>query len=231
MSKITREDNPFENEIVAEEWIRSVEGEQGKTRDRLIYPRLREWGSQIKDGLIVDIGCGQGICSQYLGDFGGHYVGIEPSKILIDRAHKLYGDNGRLSFCLGNAYDLPIESNSADGALIVNVWFHLSNLTKASEELNRVLKSGAEFCLVTANPNSYDAWREEFYDFTEVGNMISGKLDIPVNPLSCNNFYLHTMLEIDDSLKANGLKILEKKELFNDAKGRSMFILIKGQKD
>jgi len=207
-----REENPFEDELVAQEWISSVEGEKGKVRDREIYPMLEAWSSEIS-GTIVEIGSGQGICSQYLGSFFGQYIGIEPSQVLTNRAIELYGKNQNRTFKEGNAYSLPIEDGTIDGVFSVNVWFHLANLDNAAIELARILKKGGVFNIITANPGSYEAWRNFFEHYTEEGKLISGKVNVPVNPLSRNDVYLHTMAEIKDSLENAGLTITETKSL------------------
>jgi len=59
-----REENPFENEIISQEWIKSVEGEKGMARDNEVYPRLKKWVDQVSPRVLVEIGSGQGICSE-----------------------------------------------------------------------------------------------------------------------------------------------------------------------
>lgn len=140
------EENPFENRKVAEEWIASVEGEKGLLRDRELYPRLAQWAQQAQPRQIVEIGSGQGICSEHINASESRYVGIEPSQLLVERAQKLYALPNR-RFVRGNAYELPIADASTDAAFSVNVWFHLENINQASQELSRILKSGGKFLI------------------------------------------------------------------------------------
>lgn len=209
MSEVMRrEDNPFEDEYIAEEWIRSVEGEKGGARDREVYPLLEAWVSDFsKDALVVEIGSGQGICSQHLGTFKGVYIGVEPSVALVDRAITVYGESKNRKFIMGNAYQLPLGNEQADGAFSLNVWFHLKDLSGATQELARILKPGGTFNIITTNPNCYDLWRTFFENPREEGNMISGKVHIPINPLSRNDFYMHTMNEMTESLEHAGLEV------------------------
>lgn len=227
-----REDNPFEDKEVAEQWIRSVEGEKGMARDKEIYPMLREWANSIGDGMILEIGSGQGICSEQFSEYKGSYIGVEPSETLTKRAEELYGDNERLKFVVGNAYKLPTDSKSIDGAFSLNVWFHLADLDTASQELARVLKEGARFNIITTNPESYDVWRTFFEDYKEEGNMISGKVNIPVNPLSRNDFYMHTMNEMTGTLEQSGLIVESIKTIGTNTKypDKPLFVSIQGSK-
>ncbi len=227
-----REENPFEDEVVAQEWIRSVEGERSMTRDKEIYPMLKTWASNIGDGTIVEIGSGQGICSQQLGSFRGEYIGIEPSEILTKRATELYGKNEHLHFVVGNAYTLPVATDSADGVISINVWFHLADLEMASQELARILKKEAAFNIVTTNPDSHHIWRSMFVDYTEHGNMISGKVNLPINPLTRNDFYMYTLKETTDALKEAGLEVDSIQTLGTISKHPEypLFVSIQGRK-
>ncbi len=153
-----KEENPFENENIAKEWIKSVEGEKDSFRDKEIYPRLKRWISNMKPQITVEIGSGQGICSNQLGSYQGKYIGIEPSETLLKRAKQLYGSQPNVNFILGNAYELPIVEQSADAVFSINVWFHLENLVRASQELGRILRPTGGFLIITANPNAYLIW-------------------------------------------------------------------------
>ena len=223
------EENPFENEDIAKEWIGSVEGEEGMFRDKIIYPLLKNWVKEINPETVLEIGSGQGICSDKIGKEGGKYIGVEPSQHLTQRAKELYGDKDNRDFVVGNAYDLPLANESVDAAFSVNVWFHLDNLNKGAEEMARVLKTGGKFLIVTANPKAYDSWKS-FYDNPSVEERtIVGKVNTPVVPLSKNILYTHSLEEIENSLKQAGLKI-EKVEELKDEDSVSLFISIEGRK-
>lgn len=226
-----REENPFEDAVVAAEWIRSVEGEHRSIRDNEIYPMLRTWASDLF-GTIVEIGSGQGICSQHLGTFAGNYVGIEPSEHLVSRAQELYEKDSKTTFIVGNAYRLPISDAEADNAFSVAVWFHLAKLEAASKELARILKTGGEFRIITTNPESYTTWENLFEGSSKNGKLLVGKVHTPVNPLSRNTLYQHTEKEMISALVSAGLAVESVTSLgtlsqFPDAR---LFICISGRK-
>ena len=229
--QVKREENPFEDSIIALEWIRSVEGEKGLIRDNEIYPLLEQWCSAVV-GQIVDIGSGQGICSQHLGEFKGKYIGVEPSVPLVERARELYGTNESFKFEVGNAYELPISSESSDAVISVNVWFHLADIERAALELSRILKKGGEFNIVTSNPGNYEAWRNFFENPREEGKLISGKVSVPVNPLTRNDIYMHTKQEMINSFEKAGLEIVRQQPLGTISKypNNPLFISIQGVK-
>jgi ubiquinone/menaquinone biosynthesis C-methylase UbiE len=226
---IKREENPYEEERVSQEWVKSVEGEKGMLRDKEIYPRLKEWVNNISPQVLVEIGAGQGICSEKCELITGKYIGIEPSHYLVKRAEEKY-KNDRRNFLIGNAYDLPIENELADASFSVNVWLHLENLNLASQELARILKCGANFLIITANPEASELWESWYEDVIREGKKIIGKANVPINPLSRNTFYNHSLQEIKEALKRNDLRI-EKIEPFGSVDDQNAFILIKGIKE
>ena len=223
-----KEENPFEDKIVAEEWINSVENEEGMGRDKEIYPRLENWLNQQNVKSVVEIGSGQGICSDKLKGFKGKYIGIEPSKYLVDRAKKLYDDDRR-QFVVGDAYHLPVQSEEVEAAFSVMVWFHLEDLDKASKELARVLKTNGRFFIITANPNAEEAWESFYFDYQRDSKKITGKVNVPVNPISKSVYYQHTQEEILRALTDNGLEVEQVNE-FGLVDGKNIFCSFEGQK-
>ncbi|KND48699.1 MAG: hypothetical protein AB198_00045 [Parcubacteria bacterium C7867-003] len=81
-----REENTFEDPLMAQEWIEAIESEEGGSRDREIYPLLSTWVGEIQPKVLVEIGSGQGICSSKIDLDGVNYIGIEPSGVLVSRA-------------------------------------------------------------------------------------------------------------------------------------------------
>ena len=222
---VTREENPFADEVVAKEWINSVENEQGLIRDNEIYPLLRAWAKNLQAQVIVEIGSGQGICADKVQVTGTKYMGVEPSSYLVERAKEKYSLENR-EFVVGNAYELPIESESVDAIFSVGVWFHLEDLQTASTEMHRVLKKGGHFLIVTANPEKNSAWESFYVGAEKKGNKLVGKVMVPVNPLSKNIFHLHTLEDIRASLLEAGLDI-ESIDMFGKSKDNTdLFIAI-----
>lgn len=221
-----REDNPFEDEKIAQEWINSVENEEGKIRDKELYPLLRQWVDTVQPQTIVDIGSGQGIASEKIQPTTAYYIGIEPSEPLTKRAQELYSSEKR-KFLVGDAYALPVENELAEAVFSINVWFHLKDLTTASQELARILKPDGRFLIITANPGADKLWEGFFIEYSKKGKVIDGKVRIPINPLSRNIIFQHTLKEITDALKNTGLEI-EKTQTFG--KEQDLFIAVHGRK-
>lgn len=229
IEQIKFEENPFEDEVVSQEWISSVENEKDMARDREIYPRLSGWVKDVNPEVVVEIGAGQGICSDKLSDYNGKYIGIEPSKVLIGRAEELYKNENR-KFVVGNAYKLPLTNECCDASFAVNVWFHLEDLNQATKELARILKSQGKFMIITVNPEEYENWLKTYEDISEDGKKIIGKANTPITPLSRNTFYKHTMEEVTESFERHGLEINSVEPFGTGNGGINYFMQITGTK-
>ncbi len=221
------EENPFEKKEIAEQWIRSVEGEIGLIRDNESYPLLRTWAETCSEGTLLDIGCGQGICSTKVGGYNS-YIGIDPSKYLIERANLMY-ENYNRQFKVGNAYNIPVADAICNSAISLNVWFHLADIDKASKELYRVLKSGGKFWIHTVNSDEVDTWLSLYINLEIKKNKATGEAIVPVNNLSKNTYYFHTNEQVVETLEKYGLLVNKIKKL-GKIKGKKMFIIIEGHK-
>lgn len=200
-----REENTFEDPVVAKEWIRTIEAEHDFSRDREIYPFLKEWVRTVSPRVLAEIGSGQGICSSKI-RIPGKYIGIEPSRTLVDRAKQRY-KSSRKKFLMGNAYKIPLKKHSVDAVFSLGVWFHIKDLAKAHCEIVRTLKPSGELLIITANPDRYGLWEKWFDSPTKHGKKITGRIKVPTGWLSKNIFYFHKEEEIIGSLKKNGFYI------------------------
>lgn len=215
----------------AVQWINSIESSKVSVRDADIYPRLKSWVDRVSPREILEIGCGQGACSDKIDLIGRTYTGLEPSMFLVERAKELYPDSNR-RFVVGSAYAMPFSNGAYDAAFSVAVWHLLSDLKKAAGELSRVLKAGAEFVIISANPAAYDAWTEVYTETRRNGLRFEGKLRLVDGSESQDVLYLHSLDEISESLRAAQLEILETDtfRVSDKSRGHGLFVSIRGRR-
>ena len=165
----------FEDLQVARDWIALIEGEPGRIREQDIYPRIKAWSEGFKPPEVLEIGCGQGICSQQLSSAARQYTGVELSVPLLARAQQLYSGPER-KFILGSALALPFPTGRFAGAFSVTVWFLLSDIKQASRELSRILMPGGQFLILTANPQGYANWTSRYTHSKIEGRRFEGRV-------------------------------------------------------
>jgi ubiquinone/menaquinone biosynthesis C-methylase UbiE len=223
------DDKTFDQQT-ALDWINSIETEGKSHRDDDIYPMLDTWIKRASPLSVLDIGCGQGICSDKIDLNDRSYTGVEPSSVLLNRAKQLYPLEHR-NFLLGNAYLLPLLDNSFDAAFSILVWHLLSDLRLAAHELSRVLNKRGNFLIITANPAAYSAWKGLYSDLKLTGQRLEGTMQLG-GAKSHDVLHLHTFDEIQDSLQNAGL-LVEEVQTFRPSKqdeGQKMLISIQGKK-
>ncbi len=192
---------------LADEWIAWVEDTNPEgIRETQIFPFMKNWVRENKPTAIADIGCGQGACAPLFSP-KIRYVGIDPSTTLIARAKKLHAGENR-EFLKGDAYSLPLAESSVDGVISLWVWSHLENLTRASEEMYRVLRSKGKFLIVTAHPQTYDVRKTFYSEYSVSGKLLKGNFALGKGKqLTDTTLYLHTEQEILAAINHSGLKV------------------------
>lgn len=108
--------------------------------------RLAEALRIDKDTKVVDVACGKGTTAVYLAQkYDCQVVGIDISEDLIAEAEALKkrkGLEGKVSFLVGDALDMPFSDNEFDVALSQAMLILVSDKEQAIKEALRVTKSG-----------------------------------------------------------------------------------------
>jgi len=219
------------DDTLGNEWTNWVEGSDPMgSREQEIYPLIKNWLAKIKPTVLIDIGCGQGICSVLSGK-ETKYVGIDPSPILIERAHKLYSASNK-EFLEGNALKLPLEDESANAVMSIWVWSHIDNLDLAAKEMWRVLKPQGNFLIVTANPETYEERKTFYKSYTEKDGLLTGTFDLGNGKVLTNStLYLHGKRRIENAISQSGLSIDSIERIGQvESYKQGLYLAIKGHK-
>ena len=111
-------------------------------------PSIDELATRCKideDSQVLDVGCGTGGNSAYLAkNYGCHVTGVDISELMVEKAWMRAEDlkmGEKLTFRVGDAYDLDFSDESFDAVITVFVSQFL-DLEKAFPDFKRVLKRG-----------------------------------------------------------------------------------------
>lgn len=131
------------------------------------YDRLREanesvqfsyWLHEYKHFVgkkVLDVGSGNGYVLSKYAQENAEVFGIDITKIGIDlccKRFKMLGLEGH--FVVGNAEELPFESDMFDCVCSMGVLHHTPNMAKALSEIHRVLKPGGRLIVMVYHRNS-----------------------------------------------------------------------------
>ncbi|MCR6668865.1 MAG: methyltransferase domain-containing protein [archaeon YNP-WB-040] len=97
----------------------------------------------LKDKVVLDIGCGTGIMEGMLIE-AKHIIGLDISIEIIKIAKGKYGEYYNISWVNADAENLPIKSESIDLSLMITVIQNTPNPLNALGEIERTLKLEGE---------------------------------------------------------------------------------------
>ena len=120
-------------------------------RKHAIKGKFKLASSLIKEGFILDIGCGTGEFLNKCKENNWETKGIEPSKIARKQAQSNFNLN------VSESTDLDEIEEKVD---IISMWHvleHVPNLNETLEEFNRILKHKGNVIIAVPNLESYDA--------------------------------------------------------------------------
>ena len=101
---------------------------------------------------ILDIGCGAGFLSNYLGEQGNEVFGLDMSKESLEIAKK-HDFTRKVNYQYGDAYSLPFADQTFDVVCAMDFLEHVEEPQRVIEEASRVLKPGGVFFFHTFSKN------------------------------------------------------------------------------
>lgn len=129
--------------------------------------RARATAMLVPPGLrVADIGTGTGILALELAELGLDVIGIDRSEAMLETARQKWeavasDDPGSVQFRIGDAHELPLESNSFDAAFAHMVLHSLEDPEHAILEMARIVRPGGRLVLVDFMPHEHEWMRQE----------------------------------------------------------------------
>jgi ubiquinone/menaquinone biosynthesis C-methylase UbiE len=105
----------------------------------------------LKGACVLDIASGEGYGTYCISKIAKNVVGVDICKESVELAKVKYG----LDYRLGDAENIPLESNSIDVVVSFETIEHIANPDKFINEVNRVLKKNGKLIISTPNKDIY----------------------------------------------------------------------------
>ncbi len=124
---------------------------------------IKQYIKPQQDELLLDIGCGTGISTNW----NCKCIGIDPSKELLKIAKQNYPNK---KFILGNAEELPFPNNHFDIIISLTAAQNFVDIEKAVQEINRVAKDKCKICItILKKSKKAKELKQLLKDYKEIG--------------------------------------------------------------
>lgn len=131
-----------------------ISGEKASPLDFPWYASVWQAIKSLPGGNVLEIGCGRGQFSIWLAAQAPQFkvTGLDFSGAAIDIAKQNAAAGGvPVSFVQGDAQSLPFETGSFDLVISCECMEHVPSPPRMAQEIHRVMRPGARFCLTTEN--------------------------------------------------------------------------------
>lgn len=117
----------------------------------------------------LDVGSGTGRYTPALADAFGPVTGVEPARRMREQA-EAQSRHPDVRYLAGSAEDLPVETGSADYAVMMVAWHHVQDQPRAARELARAVKPGGRLLVHSGFSDHMPRiwWLEQFPRGAEV---------------------------------------------------------------
>lgn len=150
----------------------------------------------IKDGKYLDIGCGTGNYTNELQKKGFQFIGIDPSREMLEKA-KL--KSNEIDWRIGSVENIGLPQNIVDGIIGSLTIHHWTNLKIGFSELNRVLKPNGRIVIFTATPEQMKGyWLNHYFPKMLTDSIIQ----------------MQTFENVKTAMEESGFELLQTKKYF-----------------
>lgn len=133
-----------------------------ETRKKVLWPELLAMANEVPAGArVLDVGCGSGKLLQGFSDKNIEYLGVDPSRKLLDLARQEWGENEKRKFVSGDILNLgKINEYEFDYVFCIAVLQHIPGeklRVQALRQLRNKIKNDGRIVL-----SNWNMWSEAF---------------------------------------------------------------------
>ena len=114
--------------------------------------------------LAADIGAGTGFVTAGLMAAGAKVIAVDQSSAMLETMKKNFSDTTGIDYRVGEAENLPIDSNSVDYVFANMYLHHVENPEMAIQEMSRILKKGGKLLITDMDEHNHEWLRTEQFD-------------------------------------------------------------------
>lgn len=164
--------------------------------DKYLTEQLLYYLEPTKGGKYLDIGCGTGNYTNELQKNGFEFIGIDPSKRMLEKA-KL--KNKEIDWKIGSAENLGLPENFVNGIIGSLTIHHWADLEIGFSELRKALKPNGRIVIFTSTPKQMKGyWLNHYFP-----KMLSDSI-----------IQMPTLKKVKTAINNSGIEFLETAKYF-----------------
>lgn len=152
--------NVMKKSKIHENWINSYRIGYANKFYEISFAEIAEYIKSNKLCTVLDAGCGTGAKSFILANHGLHVTGCDFSEVALNIAslnqNELYGEQ-KIKFYESDITNLCFGDGVFDAVVCWGVLMHVEDISKALEELGRIVRPGGMLVIGINNHNSLDS--------------------------------------------------------------------------
>ncbi|HET8803128.1 MAG TPA: class I SAM-dependent methyltransferase [Aequorivita sp.] len=170
--------------------------------DNFLTVQLLHHLKPTRNGKYLDIGCGTGNYTIEMKKKGFHFMGIDPSKKMLEKAKRT---NKEIEWKLGSAENTGLAKNSLDGIIGFLTIHHWTDLKSAFTELNSVLKPEGRIVIFTSTPQQMQGyWLNHYFpkmmatsilQMPTLESVQTTMIESGIEPVGADKYFIRTDLQ------------------------------------
>ncbi|NUR59877.1 MAG: class I SAM-dependent methyltransferase [Catenulispora sp.] len=162
----------------------------------------------------LDVGSGTGRYSPALADAFGPVTGVEPAARMREQA-LTQSRHPAVRYLAGSAEELPVESGSADYAVLMQSWHHVQDQPGAARELVRAVKPGGRLLMHSGHSDHMPRiwWLEQFPRGPEVDASMFRPLHEAVETLTSAGWRVISFGTVEEPSSGSRAELLDQLRL------------------
>lgn len=149
---VAREHRDDQVEELYDRWAYSYDTDHNRTRD-LAGSAVRSDLAGISSGVVVELGCGTGVNTEWLAKTARAVVAVDFSSAMLERARRRLEGNRTVSFLRQDIRTpLQVAADSADLIVLALVLEHIEDVSAVLADCRRVLRTGGHLHICELHP-------------------------------------------------------------------------------
>lgn len=144
----------------SKQYFEEVAGKWDEMRSSFFPESIREKAvgkaAVMPGSLSADLGAGTGFITEEILKFGARVIAVDQSESMLQLMKEKFGPGASVEYRLGEAEQLPINTETVDHAFANMYLHHVEHPSEAIKEMVRILKPGGKLIITDLDEHNFE---------------------------------------------------------------------------